>query len=100
MTIPAVDTSTITSQDGWIPTTEEYTPGISKEQWLNLLNDESIIGPVWGGVLAAFYKAGGQATCTQIAEKYNKTAPGISGKALLKNNLARVNISETIYYYK
>jgi GTPase subunit of restriction endonuclease len=75
----AADTSTVTSQNGWIPTMEEYTPGISKEQWLNLLNNKSIIGPVWGGMLAAFCEAGGQATCTQIAEKYNKTAPEISG---------------------
>lgn len=65
--------------DEWFPSIQEYTPGISKEQWLTVLNDKEIIGPVWGGALAAFYEAGGQATCKQIAEKYNKTASGISG---------------------
>lgn len=65
--------------EDWFPTLEEYTPGFSKEQWLELLNNKKIIGPVWGGALAAFYEAGGAATCTQIALKYNKTAYGISG---------------------
>ena len=65
--------------DEWFPPLDEYSPGFSKEQWLELLNNKKIIGPVWGGVLAAFYEAGGAATCTQIAQKYNKTASGISG---------------------
>lgn len=63
----------------WFPSLEEYTPGFTKEKWLELLNSKKIIGPVWGGVLAAFYEAGGAATCTQIAQKYNKNASSISG---------------------
>ena len=50
--------------DDWFPSLEEYTPGFTKEQWLTLLNDKKIIGPVWGGALAAFYEVGGSATCT------------------------------------
>lgn len=65
--------------EDWFPTLEEYTPGFSKEQWLKLLGSKKIIGPVWGGVLAAFYEAGGAATCTQIAQKYNKNPSSISG---------------------
>ena len=65
--------------DDWFPTLEEYTPGFTKEQWQNLLGSKKIIGPVWGGVLAAFYEAGGAATCTQIAQKYNKSPSAISG---------------------
>ena len=65
--------------DDWFPTLEEYTPGFTKEQWLSLLGSKKIIGPVWGGVLAAFYEAGGAATCTQIAQKYNKSPSAISG---------------------
>lgn len=63
----------------WFPSEEEYTPGFSKDQWLKLLNNKNIIGPVWGGVLAAFYEAGGSATCAQIAERYNKNASSIAG---------------------
>ena len=67
------------SSDEWSPSAEEYTPGFTKEQWMGLLNSKKIIGPIWGGVLAAFYAEGGAATCTQIARKYHKTAPQISG---------------------
>lgn len=65
--------------DDWFPTVDEYTPGFSKEEWLRLLNNKNIIGPVWGGALAAFYEAGGAATCSQIGEKYNKTPYSVSG---------------------
>ena len=65
--------------DEWFPALYDYSPGFTKEQWLDLLNNKKIIGPIWGGVLAAFYEAGGASTCTQIALKYNKNASGISG---------------------
>ena len=65
--------------EDWFPSLDEYSPGFSKEEWLDLLKNKKVIGPVWGGVLAAFYEAGGAATCTQIAQKYDKTASGISG---------------------
>lgn len=63
--------------DTWYPSLEDYTSGITKEKWIELLN--SVIGPIWGGALAAFYSVGGMATCTQLAKKYNKTAFAISG---------------------
>lgn len=65
--------------DNWFPALDEYTPGITKDQWLDLLNNQKLVGPVWGGVLAAFYGVGGSATCSQIAQKYNKNPSGISG---------------------
>ena len=65
--------------DDWHPTLDKYTPGFTKEKWLELLNRKDIIGPVWGGTLAAFYGMGGTATCTQIGEKYNKSPFSISG---------------------
>ena len=65
--------------DDWFPTIEDYSPGFNKEQWLSFLGNKKIIGPVWGGMLAAFYEAGGAATCTQIAQKYNKSPSAISG---------------------
>ena len=72
--------------EDWYPSAEEYTPGISKEQWLGLLNNKEIIDvdtasgdSVWGGVLAAFYEAGGAATCKQIAGKYHVPPSRIIG---------------------
>ena len=72
--------------DEWLPAVDEYDPGFTKDKWLTLLNDTDIIGPVWGGVLAAFYAAGGAATCKQIGMKYNRVAPSISGNC---TNLAK-----------
>ena len=70
--------SSLPSED-WFPSEEEYTPGFSKEKWLEILNNRNIIGPLWSGALAAFYEEGGAATCTQIAERYNKNASSIAG---------------------
>ena len=77
--------------DEWFPTLGEYTPGITKEQWLSLLGSKTIINR-WGGVLAAFYEAGGAATCTQIAQKYNKSPFTISGNC---TQLAKYIYNET-----
>ena len=64
----------------WWPSIAEYTPGISKEQWIEILNNPEMIGPVWGGVLAMFYDYGGAATCSQIGLKYGLSAMSISGR--------------------
>lgn len=65
------------SNDGWMPSESEYTPGFTKDDWLKLLNNPEVIGPIWGGTLAAFYDAGGQATCSQIGKIYGKSALAI-----------------------
>ncbi|MBQ3762676.1 MAG: AAA family ATPase [Clostridia bacterium] len=80
------------NDEGWRPTLEEYSPGISKEDWLMLLNNPEIIGPVWGGTLAAFYDAGGQATCSQIGKTFEKSPYSISGYC---TNLAKRIYKET-----
>ena len=58
---------------------EGYSPGLSKLEWLEILKNPKIIGPVWGGLLAAFYDAGGEASCRQLGEKYHRSATSISG---------------------
>ena len=65
--------------EGWGPSQDEYNPGFTKDDWLKLLNNPNVIGPLWGGTLAAFYDAGGQATCTQIGQTFGKSAMSISG---------------------
>ena len=65
--------------DDLFPAIDAYHPGLTKEKWLTILENKKIIGPVWGGVLAAFYELEGAATCTQIAQKYNKLSSAISG---------------------
>ena len=61
------------------PRDKNYSPGFSSEEWMHLLNDKDIIGPVWGGLLAAFYDAGGEASCKQLGEKYHRSSTSISG---------------------
>ena len=76
----------------WWPSLDEYTPGFTKQDWLGLLHSKKIIGPVWGGALAAFYGMGGAATCTQIGKKYNRSAFSVSGNC---TNLAKRIHKET-----
>ncbi len=58
----------------WWPSVEEYTPGISKEQWLELLNNSEVFTPDRLTMMAQFYAIGGQASCIQMAETYGKTS--------------------------
>lgn len=72
----------ILDNDNWWPSLEEYTPGFTKEQWLDILNNPEIIGPVWGGVLAMFHTEPDGATCKMIAEKFNDSPYSINAKCL------------------
>lgn len=63
----------------WWPTLSEYNPGITKERWVELFNTSGIIGPVWGGFLAAFYSEKDGASCKMIAEKYGRSPTSIVG---------------------
>ena len=57
---------------GWIG--EDYDPGITKEQWSELLDDVSVFNDQALEIAARIYDYGGQATCTQLAAKYGETA--------------------------
>ena len=79
--VPVIDLTpyyTFIDED-WYPSETEYNPGLSKEDWLEILKNPEIIGPVWGGVLAAFFSERGAATCSQIAKKFNRTPSSIAG---------------------
>lgn len=56
----------------WFPALEEYDPGITTEQWIALLTDESIIGGdyVWARVLAVFYVENEDALPSILNKKY------------------------------
>lgn len=70
----------------WWPSLDEYTPGFTVEEWVSLLNDPEIVGPILGKSLAEYYDIGGAATCTQIGEKYNRNPRSVSGNL---TNLAK-----------
>lgn len=75
--------SSVSDEDLWHPSSEEYSPGLTKEKWLELLNNPEIIGPVWGGTLAMFFKEKNGATCTELGKKYGKTPNFIKSNCTL-----------------
>lgn len=60
------------SPSSWEEAMAKYNPGITKERWLELLNNKDIVGPLWGGLLAAFYSFENGATCLQVGQKYGR----------------------------
>lgn len=58
-------------KDVWKPA--GYDPQISREDWAALLKDPSIFTPDSLAVMARMQAAGGEASCTQLAEKYGET---------------------------
>ena len=57
----------------WWPAKEIYSSGISKEKWIELLNDSTVFTESALTMIAEFYTFGGEATCAQLAEYYHKT---------------------------
>lgn len=55
---------------GWIP--KDYNPGLTVEDWIDLLNDPEIFNPSARMIVARFKDIGGSATCKQLALKYGK----------------------------
>ena len=58
-------------QDVWFP--ENYEPGISKDQWVDILKSEDVACERYMDVLRCMKDIGGQATCKQLAAKYGDT---------------------------
>ncbi|SKB84215.1 5-methylcytosine-specific restriction enzyme B [Lachnospiraceae bacterium] len=52
----------------------DYDPGISKEQWIELLNNNEVFTDQALEIVARMRDYGGQATCSQLAAKYGETA--------------------------
>ncbi|MCR5480212.1 MAG: AAA family ATPase [Ruminococcus sp.] len=67
------------SEEKWFPSMEEYTPGFSVEDWLDLLNNKDVFDESSLIVIQRFYEIGGQATCSELAQKYGNTAMHYSG---------------------
>ena len=62
------------SKTEWQPAVSKYTPGISKEQWIDLLGRPEVFNSGRLTMMAQFYALGGQASCVQLAETYGKTS--------------------------
>lgn len=81
---------------GWIPSLEEYDPGLTSEELKKCLEDPDVIKPHWHKYFYYLYNMGGAATCTEIAEKYGGTAQqykNYAGRAAI-NVLEKTKCSE------
>lgn len=56
----------------WLAT--DYNPGITKEQWIKLLNNEEVFTDQAMEIVTRMRDYGGQATCSQLSTKYGETA--------------------------
>ena len=57
--------------DKWWPT--DYSPAISTEEWIALLNDAEVFIPSSLEIMKRMLDYGGKATCTQLSVKYGET---------------------------
>lgn len=57
----------------WWPAETEYTPGISKEEWLSLLKNKEVFTPDALAVMKRMKDIGGMATCTGLSKKYGRS---------------------------
>lgn len=57
--------------DEWWPT--DYSPAISTEEWIALLNDAEVFIPSSLEIMKRMLDYGGKATCTQLSVKYGET---------------------------
>lgn len=61
------------SENVWFPSQKEYTPGITVQEWVALLNDKDVFTQSSLQIMRRFKDYGGEATCTQLAVKYGES---------------------------
>lgn len=57
----------------WYPSPEEYAPGITTAEWIDLLEDKSVFTQSSLEIMKRIQDYGGAATCTQLAAKYGES---------------------------
>lgn len=58
-------------EEEWFP--KEYSPGLSVDDWIELLNDSSVFTIGSLQIMKRMKDYGGQATCTQLSVKYGES---------------------------
>ena len=59
-------------EEQWWPTEDEYSPGLTTEDWFALLNDPNVFNSTALIIVKCFKNYGGAATCAQLATKYGR----------------------------
>ncbi|WP_051205641.1 AAA family ATPase [Butyrivibrio sp. FC2001] len=71
--IPYYEHVTSGENEQYWPSKEEYDPGITTEQWIDLLRDSTVVSENNLQMLSMMLAYGKPATCTQFAERFGKT---------------------------
>ena len=57
----------------WLPKLIDYNPGITKEKWIELLNNAEVFQKKHLLAMACIYDNGGEGSCTGLADKYHQS---------------------------
>lgn len=90
----------------WFPSLAEYDPGLSVEDWMNLLKDKEVFNENSLTVIKCFYEVGGNATCKELSNKYgedpqyyNSTATRLAERIVKSTNCPIYNDNTPDYRY-
>ena len=61
-------------ENKWWPADVDYNPGLSVDNWMALLQDESVFNASSLRIMKCFLEFGGAATCKQLSKKYGENA--------------------------
>lgn len=62
----------VSTESVWLPALSDYSPGINKEKWLDLLKDQSVFDSKSLKAMACMYDNGGEGACSELGKKYNQ----------------------------
>ncbi len=91
-------------QDVWFPV--NYNPGFTVDDWVALLNDNDVFGKSSLTMMKRLKDIGGQATCTELSEKYGRSknwyntgASSLAKRIVAKTNCPTMNRDAVNYKY-
>ena len=61
-------------ENKWWPANVDYNPGLAVDNWMVLLQDESVFNASSLKIMKCFLEFGGAATCKQLSKKYGENA--------------------------
>lgn len=89
----------------WFPSLDEYDPGLTTDDWLDLLNDKNVFDEKSLNVIKLIYDMGGNATCKELSDKYgdtpqhyNSIATSLAKRIIKVTNLPNYNVTESKYW--
>ena len=80
----------------WWPSKQDYNPGLTKADWLKIINNRELCLEKWLHVLARFYEYGGEGACSEIEDYYDE--PRFSYNIQMKGFADRLVSSELCQY--